>query len=134
MCCVLLGGGLAAHLTGRQVAGGSSTEFDRMLCLGNGRVIKELKSCSLFRQSLTCITPTFVSMLPLLPQVLYWGTSHLSLSGVGHTIGSIPEIEGEAGLVGMQQQLSVPGYKVGSYGFSPLGRGPAGGGFPKPHF
>lgn len=116
------------------MAGGSSTEFDRVLCLGNGGVIKELKSCSLSRQSLTCITPTFASTLPLLPQVLYGGTSHLSLSGVGHTTGRIPEIEGEAGRVGMQQQLSVPGYKVGSYGFSPLDRGPAGGGFPKPHF
>lgn len=111
------------------MAGGSSTEFDRVLCLGNGGVIKELKSCSLSRQS-----PTFASTLPFLPQVLYGGTSHLSLSGVGHTTGRIPEIEGEAGRVGMQQQLSVPGYKVGSYGFSPLGRGPAGGGFPKPHF
>lgn len=89
------------------MAGGSSTEFDRVLCLGNGGVIKELKSCSLSRQSLTCITPTFASMLPFLPQVLYGGTSHLSLSGVGHTTGRIPE--GEAGRVGMQQQLSVPG-------------------------
>lgn len=71
-CAVLLGGGLAA-----QMAAGSSTEFDQKLCLGNGRVIKELKSCSLSRQSLTCITPTCASMFSLLPQVLYWG--HFSL-------------------------------------------------------